>query len=102
MLQPSDKIIVLAELTVEWSVDIVRIHCYKFPQATSEEVLKEYGINDSDYTLSGIALSEVKKLMKKYGGVGYTMHLERDGTLFETTPITLKGNNSRFKYNQHL
>ena len=80
----------------------MRIHCYKFPQGTSEKVLKEYGITNNDYTLSGISLSDVKKLMKKYGGVGYTMHLERDGTLFETTPITLTGNNSRFKYNQHL
>ncbi len=43
----------------------MRIHCYKFPQGTSDDVLKEYGISDSDYTLSGIALSEVKKLMKK-------------------------------------
>ena len=49
-----------------------------------------------------ISVSEVKKLIKKYGGVGYTMHCERDGTLFETTPITLKGNNSKFKYNRHL
>lgn len=80
----------------------MRIHCYKFPQGTSDAVLKENGVSDNDDTLSGISLSEVKKLMKMYGGVGYTMHLERDGTLFETTPITLKGNNSRFKYNQHL
>ena len=92
----------LIGLTVDWSVDIMRIHCYKFPQGTSDEVLKEYGITNNDYTLSGISLSDVKKLMKKYGGSGYTMHLERDGTLFETTPITLTGNNSRFKYNRHL
>ena len=80
----------------------MRIHCYKFPQGTSDEVLKENGVSDHDDTLSGISLSEVKKLIKKYGGSGYTMHLERDGTLFETTPIILNGNNSKFKYNQHL
>ena len=80
----------------------MRIHCYKFPRGTSDAVLKENGVSDNDDTLSGISLSEVKKLMKMYGGSGYTMHLERDGTLFETTPITLKGNNSKFTYSQHL
>ena len=43
----------------------MRIHCYKFPQGTSDEVLKENGVSDHDDTLSGISLSEVKKLIKK-------------------------------------
>lgn len=80
----------------------MRIHYYRFPEGTSKEVMEEYGLNNDEDTLGGISVSEVKKLIKKYGGVGYTMHCERDGTLFETTPITLKGNNSKFKYNRHL
>ena len=80
----------------------MRINYYKFPENISNDVLKEYGLRDGEYTLDGMSVSEVKKLIKKYGGVGYTMHCERDGTLFETTPITLNGNNSKFKYNCHL
>ncbi|MBR3624085.1 MAG: hypothetical protein IKN43_12155 [Selenomonadaceae bacterium] len=48
------------------------------------------------------SVSMAKKLLKAYGGEAYTQHFERDGGLFETTPVTLKGNNSRFKYNRHL
>ena len=40
--------------------------------------------------------------MKKYGGSGCAQHFDRDGGLFETTEIILKGNNSKFKYNRHL
>ena len=80
----------------------MRIHYYKFPEGTNKDIMREYGLNDDEDTLGGIPVSEVKKLIKKYGGGGYTMHCERDGTLFETTPITLKGNNSKFKYNRHL
>lgn len=80
----------------------MRINYYKFPENISNDVLKEYSLRDGEYTLDGMSVSEVKKLIKKYGGVGYTMHCERDGTLFETTPITLNGNNSKFKYNCHL
>lgn len=80
----------------------MRINYYKFPENISNDVLKEYGLRDGEYILDGMTVSEVKKLIKKYGGVGYTIHCERDGTLFETTPITLNGNNSKFKYNRHL
>ena len=70
----------------------MRIHYYKFPEGTSKDIMREHGLNDDEDTLGGISVSEVKKLIKKYGGAGYTMHCERDGTLFETTPI----------YNRHL
>ena len=80
----------------------MRINYYKFSENISHDILKEYGLRDGEYTLDGISVSEVKKLIKKYGGIGYTMHFERDGTLFETTPITINGNNSKFKYNRHL
>lgn len=49
-----------------------------------------------------MSITNVKRLMKEYGGCGYTEHYERDGGLFEVTPIHLTGNNSRFKYNHHL
>lgn len=54
-----------------------------------------------DRTLEG-KVSTIKKLMKQYGGEGFTEHYERDGGIFELTPILLKGNNTKFKYNRHL
>ena len=48
------------------------------------------------------SISIAKKLLKKFGGNAYTQHFDRDGGLFETTSVELKGNNSRFKYNRHL
>ena len=47
-------------------------------------------------------ISTAKKLLKKFGGRAFTEHYERDGGLFEVTPIELTGNNSWFKYNRHL
>ena len=49
-----------------------------------------------------VSITTAKKLMKKYGGTACTQHFDRDGGLFETTPVLLKGNNSRHKYNRHL
>lgn len=53
-------------------------------------------------TLGGISVTHAKKLLRKYGGSAWTEHLERSGSCFEVTEITLTGNNSRFKYNHHL
>ncbi len=53
-------------------------------------------------TLGGITVTYAKQLLKKYGGAAWTAHIDRDGGCFETTPIELKGNNSRFTYNRHL
>ena len=47
-------------------------------------------------------VSDAKKFLRLCGGSAFTQHFERDGGLFETTEIKLKGNNSRFKYNRHL
>lgn len=47
-------------------------------------------------------ISTAKRLLKEKGGHAWTEHYERDGTLFETTDIKLKGNNSRFRYNRYL
>lgn len=59
-------------------------------------------VDDADDILEGITLTAVKNLMKKYGGSGTICHYDRYGSLLETSPITLKGNNSQFKYNHHL
>ena len=105
----------------------MRINHYRFPEDSNIEdrinegcacILKsgyEYYAKDyNDYldhkdlvdqvddTLGGLTVSAVKKLMRKYGGYGFTYHCERDGSVFETSEITLTGNNSRFKYNHHL
>ena len=103
----------------------MRLNYYRFPEDTSEEVLLAHGCEivlknghktvkdhipeehreEVDYidTLVGpTSVSYVKKLLKEYGGYGYTEHYERDGGLFDVTTIQLNGNNSKFKYNHHL
>ena len=67
------------------------------PKDISDEDL-EY---DYEHTID-TKVSTAKKLLKLYGGTAYTAHFDRDGGLFETTPITLKNNNSKHKYNRHL
>lgn len=46
---------------------------------------------------NGLTLSEVKKLMKKNGGSGYTEHFDRNGSFQECTPIVM-GNNANTTY----
>lgn len=71
-----------------------------YPSSIPEE--KRHLVDHIDHTVGGISITRVKTLMRLYGGYGYTEHCERDGGVFEVTPINLKGNNSRFKYNHHL
>jgi len=59
-----------------------RIHCYTDVKGKTE---------------SGLSLTEVKKRIRKFGGTGFTQHFDRDGSLQETTPVTL-GNNARTTY----
>ena len=66
------------------------------------EECEHYIPNEVGYQVSGISVTRAKKLMKEFGGTAWTHHMERDGGVFDTTEITLKGNNSRFKYNRHL
>lgn len=105
----------------------MRINYYRFPEdMTDEERFNAYfemlawnPANDPEeiewrkqraldrgekapYELDCIKVSTAKKMLKAYGGIAFTQHFERDGGLFETTEIKLKGNNSRFKYNRHL
>ena len=68
----------------------------------AEEITDWTGIKVEDKTLGGIKISAAKNLLKQYGGSACTEHIELDGGCFEVTEITLKGNNSRFKYNHHL
>lgn len=63
---------------------------------------KYYKVTNSDYVVEGISVTAAKKLLKEFGGSAWTEHCERDGSCFETTPIELKGNNSKFQYNKHL
>lgn len=103
----------------------MRIHYYRFPDETSEDILLENGcavitvqgqglyvdnipeehrkdVDHIDTVLGGLSITAVKKLIKQYGGIGWTEHCERDGGVFEVTPIVVGGNNSWFKYNHHL
>ena len=57
---------------------------------------------ESENTISGISITRAKQLLKELGGTAWTYHIDRDGGVFETTAITLTGNNSRHKYNRHL
>jgi hypothetical protein len=50
----------------------------------------------------GYSVTQVKQFIRKFGGGGYTLHIDRDGGVFETSTIELTGNNSKFKYNRHL
>lgn len=52
--------------------------------------------------IDGVSVTFVKNMIKKYGGYGLTYHIDRDGSVFETSEIRLNRNNSSHKYNQHL
>lgn len=102
----------------------MRLSYYRFPDGTPENILLESGCgvilkNGSQIYPKTIpedkreliervndtflcSISVAKWYLNKYGGSAWTEHYERDGSLFEVTPINLTGNNSKFKYNHHL
>ncbi len=80
----------------------MRLNWYKFPNDIAEEIKAAEGLQDEEDMIGGITVTRAKQLLRKYGGSAWTEHYDRDGGLFETTPITLAGNNSKFKYNRHL
>ena len=57
-------------------------------------------IEERGETVCSVSLA--KKMLRDIGGNAYTRHIDRNGGMFETTPITLAGNNSRHRYNRHL
>lgn len=102
----------------------MRLHYYQFPKGTHESVLLSNGcaiilkngetvyagsipddkrdlVDWIDDTIS-CSVSFAKKMLRQYGGTAWTDHCERDGGVFEKTEITIKGNNSQFRYNRHL
>lgn len=79
----------------------MRLNYYRFPEGISEDILREHCGADED-TIGGISVTNAKKYLKQFGGSAWTEHIDRDGSLFEVTPIEIGGNNSRFKYNHHL
>ena len=103
----------------------MRVTYYTFPEEVSpadciDAYLKEKGwapdMNDredmvhyrnlkskiEEYGEIECSVSFAKKLLRAIGGNAYTQHFDRSGSLFETTPIRLAGNNSRHQYNRHL
>lgn len=61
-----------------------------------------YKAEEAEDVVSGITVSSAKKLLRLFGGIAWTDHIDRSGGVFETTDISLEGNNSHFKYNHHL
>lgn len=51
-------------------------------------------IDSVESTVYGLTVSRVKELMKEYGGYGWSDFTERDGTVYSSTPIILKGRNT--------
>ena len=107
----------------------MRINCYQFPKSMSDkqrfdayfemllwnpknnpaeiewrrqQALQRGEVKNTPHEIEAIKVSTAKKLLKTYGGVAFTQHFDRDGGLFESTEITLNGNNSNHKYNRHL
>lgn len=100
------------EMIVEHGLEVEYKYMYEGKEYTEYGYPRDLGWFDRgkeagcyDFTASRMLegkVSTIKKLMKMFGGHGFTEHYERDGGLFETTPILLKGNNTKIKYNRHL
>lgn len=54
---------------------------------TDEEILKVLGINHQ------CKLTEAKRMIKKYGGSGFTEWFDRDGSFTDSTALAVKGRN---------
>lgn len=83
----------------------MRIAYYKIPENVTENMARYELQCTYDEFKSGWmeeSVKRVKELIKKYGGCGHIEHYDRSGGCFEVTPIKIKGNNSKHKYNIHL
>jgi hypothetical protein len=79
-----------------------RGNCFEFERGRCTYECEHICVKEIEDTLSGISITSAKELLKNYGGAAWTYHIDRDGGIFETSAIKLKGNNSKFKYNAHL
>ena len=67
----------------------------------AEYIMKQfpYPIKSINHTVSFLKLTEIKKLLRKYGGSGYTEWFHRgNGDFYGCTPIELKGVNPQVGY----
>lgn len=88
---------------LKMDIDMDRVHNYD--ETLFEEIFpifEKYINHFTSNKINGCSVKYVKEMMKKYGVYGITYHIDRDGSVFETSEIKLKGNNSKHKYNQHL
>lgn len=79
----------------------MRLTYYHFPDNTPLETLVEHDCTPDDNVIS-CSVSFAKQMIRKHGGIAWTEHIDRDGSVFEVTEVKLTGNNSQFKYNYHL
>lgn len=83
----------------------MRIAYYKIPENITEDMARyELRCTYDEYKSGWMeeSVKRIKELIKKYGGSGRIEHYDRSGGCFEVTPIKIKGNNSKHKYNRHL
>lgn len=82
---------------------INRISCLNCPICSfGWSECTNFEVTVAEYIVEGITITTAKRMLKEYGGRAWTEHYERDGGLFETSPILLRGNNSYVQYNRHL
>ncbi len=86
-----DRVLATKQI-LEGKTDITEV-----PEDIEDEVL------DRNFPIKvDITITMAKRMIKRYGGHAFTQHFDRNGGLFETTEVIIKGNNSIHKYNRHL
>jgi len=71
----------------------MRTNYYEFPKGTSDRILIENGCTSDNRIRIVVRISDVKRLIRTHGGKGWVEYTGRDGKVYETTEIALKGNN---------
>ena len=62
---------------------------YCIPPENAEQIGCPYTDDEG-----GFSVSFVKKLIKQYGGTGFSLHCDRDGSVQERSAIVVNGNNA--------
>lgn len=86
-------------------MDIDKNRIYDYDETLFKEIYPVFSRYINKFTsrkIDGCSVTAVKNMIKKFGGSGFTYHIDRDGSIFETSEIRLGRNNSTHKYNQHL